>query len=85
MSDPSEIPITSTTRPRLTSVGLAVNEFDEQREDDFGLRLELRGELLEQEEDNTGDAERSSESVLRSRGERWCCIRARNAVNMRAI
>jgi hypothetical protein len=39
----------------------------------FGLRLELAGELLEQEEDNLGAAEASgkaerSESVLRSKG-----------------
>jgi hypothetical protein len=36
--------------------------FDEQCEDDVGLRLELRGELLEQEEDNTGSAEGKRES-----------------------
>ena len=44
--------------------------------DDFGLRLELGGDLLEQEENNArradGKVERS-ESVLRSRGKRWCC------------
>jgi len=30
-------------RPRLTGVGLATNEFDEQCADDFGLRLEIGG------------------------------------------
>jgi hypothetical protein len=79
------------SRPRLTGVSLATNEFDEQCEDDFGLCLELGGDLLEQEEDNTGAAEgkRLSESVLMSRGKRWCSIvirvRAWNAVNMRVI
>jgi hypothetical protein len=48
--------------PRLTGVILATNEFDEQCEDDFGLRLELGGELLEQEEDNTGATEGKRES-----------------------
>ena len=33
------------------------NEFDEQCKDDFGLRLDLGGELLGQEEENTGAAE----------------------------
>jgi hypothetical protein len=49
-------------RPRLTGVSLATYEFDEQCEDDFGLRLELGEELLEQEQDNTGAAEGKRES-----------------------
>ncbi|KAF8488808.1 hypothetical protein F5888DRAFT_1638989 [Russula emetica] len=47
----------------------------------MSLMSSLGGELLEQEKDNTGAAEgkresgkaERSESVLRSRGKRWCC------------
>jgi hypothetical protein len=46
------------TSLRLVSVSLATNKFDEQCEDYFGFRLELREELLEQDEDNMGAVER---------------------------
>jgi hypothetical protein len=81
-------------RPRLTGVSLATEEFDEQCEDDFGLCLELGGELLEpeQEEDNTGAAEGKRESgawrAFRGAGGKCVVVirlRAQDAVNMKVI
>jgi hypothetical protein len=61
-------------------------------EDDFGLRLELGGELLGQEEDNMGAAEGKRESGAlgecfeeQRRGGVVIRVRARNAVNMTVI
>jgi hypothetical protein len=66
-------------RPRLTSVSLATNEFDELYEDGFGLRFELGGELPEQEGKNTCAAEGKPDSgafgegFVGEQGKRWCC------------
>ena len=49
-------------RPILTGVSLANNEFNGWREDDFGLRLELGGELLERGNGNRGAVEGKRES-----------------------
>ena len=49
----------------------AADEFDEWREDDFGLCLKLGGELLEQEEDNTGTAEGKREGGALEERERF--------------
>jgi hypothetical protein len=51
-------------------------------EDEFGLRLKLGKELLDQEEDNTGAAEgkrkaERSESILRKRGRGGVVMRVR--------
>lgn len=48
------------------------NEFDEQCEDDFRLRLDLGGELLGKRK-RTRALRRSESGDLRSRGERRCC------------
>jgi hypothetical protein len=65
-------------RPRLTSVSLATNEFDELCEGGFGIRFELHGELLQQEGKNTCAAEGKPESGalgqgFGEQGKRWCC------------
>jgi hypothetical protein len=60
-SYPHMISIASThthpPRSRLIGVSFPINEFDECRRDEIGLRLELGGELLEKEEGNMGVAE----------------------------
>ena len=72
-------------------VSLATNESDEQCGNGFGLRLGLGGELLEQEEDNTGAAEGKREAEVgvterfEEQGEIVIRLRARSAVNMRVI
>ena len=73
-------------KPMLTGVSLVNNEFNEWREDDFGLCFEPGGELLEREEGNTGAVEGKQESwVLGERFEEKSGLviraRARNAVN----
>ena len=55
-------PAIGAARFKVTSVSLFMNEIDERCGDDSGLRLELGGELLEQEGNNTGAAEGKRES-----------------------
>jgi hypothetical protein len=68
-------------RPRPTCVSLATNEFDEQCEDDFSLRLKRITRVRRRSA--------SGKAVLGERFEEQGGIairlRARNAVNMRVI
>ena len=58
-------------------ISFATNKFDEYCEDDFDLSLELAGELLEYEQDNTGAAKGKRESEALGG---WCFEEQREGV-----